>query len=282
MTYDRLSFDNGFKAGLAAGRPQIGCWLTMASPTVTEVAAGAGFDWLLIDMEHSPNDLNQVVDQLRAANGGTAEPVVRVPWNEPVMVKRLMDQGVRSLMFPYVQSASEARAAVAATRYPPAGMRGIAGTSRATDYGRRRDYAARVGNEVCVIVQIETTEAITAAFEIAAVDGVDGVFIGPNDLAANMGALGMIGAPPVAAAIATGLQAIRGAGKAAGILDFAPSSARARFADGFGFIAVGGDAFALAHAVRGLVETFTPGESPRMQLNRNESSGTIPSCLPIN
>ena len=257
MRYDRLTFDNGFKSALATGRPQLGAWLTMACATATEIAAGAGFDWLLIDMEHSPNELGDVVAQLRSANGGTAEPVVRVPWNEPVMVKRLMDQGVRSLMFPYVQSASQARAAVAATRYPPAGIRGIAGTSRATDYGRRRDYASQVDAEVCVIVQIETFEAITAAAEIAAVEGVDGVFIGPNDLAANMGALGRIDAAPVAAAIASGLHAIRGTGKAAGILDFAPSSARTRFADGFGFIAVGGDAFALARALRDLVDGFT-------------------------
>lgn len=262
MTYDRLSFDNGFKAGLAAGRAQLGCWLTMASATATEIAAGAGFDWLLIDMEHSPNDLTAVVDQLRAANGGGAEPVVRVPWNEPVMVKRLMDQGVRSLMFPYVQSVSEARAAVAATRYPPAGIRGIAGTSRATDYGRRPDYAARAAGEACVIVQIETAEAVAAAAEIAAVDGVDGVFIGPNDLAANMGAPGRIDAEPVAAAIAAALAAIRGAGKAAGILDFSPPGARTRFAAGFGFVAVGGDAFALAQALHALVKSFPAASSP--------------------
>lgn len=250
------SFDNPFKQALAAQRRQTGLWLTTGSPAVTEIVAGAGFDWLLVDMEHSPNDLTTVVDHLRAAVGGTAEPVVRVPWNEPVMVKRLLDQGARSLMFPFVQSAEEARRAVAATRYPPAGIRGFAGTSRATGYGRRRDYAARAAEEICVVLQIETAEAVAQAGEIAAVEGVDGVFIGPNDLAANLGHLGQPGAAPVRELIAQALAAIRGAGKAAGLLNFVEASAKADYAAGFSFIAVSADAFILARETGRVVAAF--------------------------
>src|SRR5277367_1858624 len=150
---------NMFKQRLASGTPQIGLWMTLASPTATEIAAGAGFDWLLIDTEHSPNELPDVQHHLRAAEGGTAEPVVRVPWNEPVAVKRMLDIGVRSLLFPFVQSAEEAAQAVRATRYPPDGIRGVSGVSRATRYGRVADYYSRAASEICVIVQIETAKA---------------------------------------------------------------------------------------------------------------------------
>ncbi|KMO45014.1 hypothetical protein VQ03_00080 [Methylobacterium tarhaniae] len=250
------SFDNPFKRGLAEGKRQAGLWMTTGSPGITELAAGAGFAWMLIDMEHSPNDFIQVVDHLRAAEGGTAEPVVRVPWNEPVLVKRLLDQGARSLMFPFVQNAEEARRAVAATRYPPHGIRGFAGTSRATGYGLRPDYHARSGEEVCVIVQVETKEALEAAGEIAAVEGVDGVFIGPNDLAASMGHLGEPNAAPVRAAIAAALPRIRGAGKAAGLLNFNEAGAKADFEAGFGFVAVAGDAFLLARETQRVAKLF--------------------------
>ena len=255
-------FDNPFKRGLAARQRQVGLWLTLGAPATTELAAGAGFDWLLIDTEHSPNDLVTVVDHLRAAEGGTAEPVVRVPWNEPVMVKRLLDQGARSLMFPFVQNAEEARRAVAATRYPPHGIRGFAGVSRARGYGGRADYAARSHEETCVVVQLETPEAIAAAADIAAVEGVDGVFIGPNDLAASMGHLGKSGAAPVQQAIRDGLAAITSGGKAAGLLNFDEAGAKADFAAGFSFVAVTGDGFLLAREARRVVAAFRQAEGP--------------------
>jgi 4-hydroxy-2-oxoheptanedioate aldolase len=179
---------NSFKRALAAGKPQIGLWLSMTSPVATEVVAGAGFDWVLVDMEHSANELVDVVAHLRAAVGGSAEPVVRVPWNEPVLVKRLLDAGARSLLFPFVQSADEARRAVAATRYPPKGIRGVAGTTRANRYGRVKDYARRVEGELCVLVQVETQQALGEIEAIAAIDGIDGLFIGPADLSAFDGA----------------------------------------------------------------------------------------------
>src|SRR5579863_9134694 len=168
--------ENRFKRAIAQGARQIGLWLSLASPAATEVAAGAGFDWVLIDMEHAPNELPDVAHHLRAAEGGTAEPVVRVPWNEPVMVKRLLDIGARSLLFPFVQSADEASRAVAATRYPPEGIRGFAGTTRANRYGRVAGYAQRASEEICVLVQCETRKAVADIAAIAAIDGIDGIF----------------------------------------------------------------------------------------------------------
>jgi len=158
---------NRFKRALAAGNQQIGLWMSLASPSPTEVAAGAGFDWLLLDMEHSPNELPDIAHHLRAAEGGTAEPVVRVPWNEPVIVKRLLDIGARTLLFPFVQSAEEARRAVTATRYPPQGIRGFAGTTRANRYGRVAGYAQNAAEEICVLVQCETRKAVADIAAIA-------------------------------------------------------------------------------------------------------------------
>lgn len=247
---------NEFKRAIAAGKKQVGFWLTLASSTATEVAAGAGFDWLLIDMEHSSNDLPDVVDHLRAAMGGTAEPAVRIPWNDPVTVKRILDVGTRTLMFPYVESADEARRAVAATRYPPHGMRGFAGTTRATGYGRIPNYAKQAAEEICVIVQIESPKALAAIPEIAAVDGVDAVFIGPNDLAANMGFLANAGAPEVKAAVTKALGLIQKSGKAPGILNYNEAEAKELFAAGYSFIAVSGDAGVLARGCDRLVKTF--------------------------
>ncbi|HEX2215594.1 MAG TPA: aldolase/citrate lyase family protein [Xanthobacteraceae bacterium] len=247
---------NTFKRALAAKQKQVGFWLTLASTTATEIAAGAGFDWLLIDMEHSVNELPDVQDHLRATVGGTAEPVVRIPWNEPVLVKRLLDAGGRSLMFPYVQNAEEARQAVAATRYPPAGIRGFAGAARGSNYGRIKDYAQRIADEICVIVQVETPAAAKAIPEIAAVEGVDGIFIGPNDLAANMGFLGNMFAPEVNAAVREGMDKINQAGKAAGLLNFRENEARDWFGAGFTFIAVAGDAGLLARQTERIVSVF--------------------------
>src|SRR5215813_1845574 len=177
---------NRFKRALAEKRPQIGLWMTLASANATEVVAGAGFDWFVHDMEHSANDVPQLADHLRAAEGGTAEPMVRVPWNEPVVVKRVLDQGARTLLFPFVQSAEEARRAVAATRYPPKGIRGFAGTTRANNYARAPGYAQHAEEEIVVLVQAETLKAVAEIEAIAQVEGIDGIFIGPADLAADL------------------------------------------------------------------------------------------------
>ena len=151
---------NPFKRAIKAGRQQIGLWSSLSSNISVEILAGSGFDWLLIDTEHSPNDLPMVYSQLQAAVGGTAHPVVRVPWNDTVVIKRYLDAGTQTFLIPYVQNAEEARRAVAATRYPPDGVRGFASASRASRFGRVKDYYARASEETCVLVQIETREAL--------------------------------------------------------------------------------------------------------------------------
>jgi 4-hydroxy-2-oxoheptanedioate aldolase len=247
---------NNFKRGLASGTPQIGLWLSMTSPVSTEVVVGAGFDWVLLDMEHSANDLPEIGQHLRAAVGGTAEPVVRVPWNEPVMVKRLLDIGARTLLFPFVQSAAEARAAVAATRYPPKGIRGVAGTTRANRYGRVRDYFKRVEEELCILVQAETATALAEIEAIAAIDGIDGIFIGPADLSASMGHLGDPQQPAVWEAILSAGARIRKAGKAAGFLSPREDDCRKVLGGGFNFVAVGSDVGILARQSEALVALY--------------------------
>ena len=250
---------NRFKRALAAGTQQIGLWMSLASPSATEVAAGAGFDWLLLDMEHAPNELPDVAHHLRAAEGGTAEPVVRVPWNEPVIVKRLLDIGARTLLFPFVQSAEEARRAVAATRYPPQGIRGFAGTTRANRYGRAAGYAQKAAEEICVLVQCETRKAVADIAAIAAVDGVDGIFIGPSDLAADMGHLGNTQHADVQAAILDAGKRIRAGGKAPGFLSVREDETRRVLDGGFLFVAVNTDVAILARQSEALVRSFKKG-----------------------
>jgi len=237
---------NPLKRALAEGKKQVGFWLSMMSPTAAEIASGSGFDWLLIDMEHTGNNEGDVVHFLRACVGGTAEPVVRVPWNEPVIVKRLMDLGARSFLFPYVETVEEAERAVAATRYPPHGVRGYAGTTRANNYGRRKDYAHHFHEDVCVLVQVESPRAVEAVPGMAGIEGLDGIFVGPNDLAANSGFLGNAAAPEMKTVILKALEKIKATGKAPGTLNYREDEAKALFAAGYQFIAVGGDVGALA------------------------------------
>lgn len=238
--------ENLFKRRLREGTKQPGLWLTLESPNSTEIVAGSGYDWLLLDMEHTTVDPSQIAGHIRAASGGTAELAVRIPWNEPIMVKRVLDAGVRTLMFPCVQSAEEAKAAVAATRYPPHGIRGVSGNMRANSFARVKDYPETYQQQQCVIVQLETPKAIAAIEEIGAVEGVDALFIGPNDLAANMGLFGKPGAPEVKALIAAAVVRIKKTGKAAGMLNYNIAEARALFKAGFDFIAVNSDMAILA------------------------------------
>jgi 4-hydroxy-2-oxoheptanedioate aldolase len=241
---------NKFKRAIAAGEPQIGLWLSLVSPASTEVAAGAGFDWLIIDMEHSANDLPEVLQHLRAAEGGTAEPVVRIPWNEPIIVKRLLDAGARTLLFPFVQSAAEATRAVAAVRYPPRGLRGVAGVTRANRYGRVPSYFARAEAEICVLVQLETRRAAAAV-------GVDGLFVGPADLSADFGHPNDWNHPGIWDAILTaGARAVK-AGKAAGFLSGKEEDCRKVLAGGFTFVAVGSDLGIVARGTDALVKTYS-------------------------
>lgn len=248
---------NHFKQKLAAGKQQIGLWLALGSPTATEIVAGSGYDWLLLDLEHTTIDTGQVLDHLRAAKGGTAEMVVRVPWNDPVIIKRLLDAGVRSFMVPMVQSAQEARAAVAATRFPPDGIRGAAGNTRASNFARNPTYLQQAHQEHCIIAQIETVRAVDAIEEIGAVDGIDGLFVGPNDLAASIGLVGRTAHEDVQALIARALAKMKSTGKGRGILNFVPAESRAFLRSGFSFIAVGSDSAILARRSEALLQEIT-------------------------
>ncbi len=235
-----------------------GFWLSLCAPTVAEIAAGSGIDWLLLDMEHSPNDLSQIPDHLRAAksapNSAAVELIVRPPVSDQTMTKRLLDIGVRNLMFPMIQTANDAEQVVSWTRYPPNGVRGISATVRANNYGRQSDYIATYANALCVIVQVETPEAVDNIPAIAAVAGVDAIFIGPGDLAASMGHAGNPMHADVQARIAQALAAIHKAGLPAGILGFGKDAAQRYFGLGFEFVAIAGDAWLLTRQMDTLVQ----------------------------
>jgi 4-hydroxy-2-oxoheptanedioate aldolase len=247
---------NTFKHALAAGRPQIGLWLSLSSNYSAEVCAGSGFDWLLLDTEHSPNELDMVFGQLQAIAPYPSHPVVRVAWNDPVIVKRTLDVGAQTLLFPFVQDAEEAARAVAATRYPPRGIRGVAGTTRATRFGRVKDYAQRAHEETCVLVQVETQEAVDAIEAIAKVDGVDGIFIGPADYHASLGYAGETANPAVLPKIEDAVRRIRATGKAPGILTADEKLARRYLELGALFVAVGADVGLLARGSEALAAKF--------------------------
>ena len=248
---------NMFKHALKEGKPQIGIWSSLSSHIVAEVLAGAGFDWVLLDTEHSPNELPMVQSQLQAMTEGAATPIVRVPWNDMVMIKRFLDIGAQSLLVPYVQTPEEAKNAVSYTRYPPAGVRGFAGSTRATRYGRIKDYFKRVQDELCLLVQVETRKAMANIEAIAAVDGVDGVFIGPNDLSADMGYLGNWQHPEVWKVMEEAAKKIRKVGKAPGIL-VGEADGRRCLDMGYLFVAVGADVGLLARGAEALAAKFKP------------------------
>jgi 4-hydroxy-2-oxoheptanedioate aldolase len=247
---------NAFKHALAAGRQQIGLWCSLSHHYALEAVAGSGFDWLLLDTEHSPNDLESLVAQLQAVAAYDSSAVVRIPWNDMVTIKRVLDIGAQSLLLPYVQNVAEARAAVAATRYPPAGVRGVAGTTRATRFGRVKDYARRASEEICLLVQVETREALNEIEAIAALDGIDGIFIGPADLHASMGYTGETANPAVVPQIEDALRRIRRAGKAPGILTGDEALARRYIEAGALFTAVGVDTTILARETDKLAARF--------------------------
>ena len=247
---------NAFKRALRAGNAQIGLWSSLSSNYTVEVIAGAGFDWILLDCEHSPNELENLLTQLQAAAPYAAHPVVRVPWNDMVTIKRVLDIGAQSLLVPYVCTAAEAKSAVSHTRYPPAGVRGVAGTTRASRFGRVKDYARRAQEEICLLVQVETQPALENIEAICAIDGIDGVFIGPADLHASMGYTGEIANPKVKPLIDDALRRIRKAGKAPGILTPNEADARHWLECGALFVAVGADVGILARGAEALAAKF--------------------------
>jgi len=247
---------NPFKHALRTGRQQIGVWVSLASPYSAEIVAGAGFDWAVIDTEHSPNEVDTTLAQLQVMASYAVSPVVRPAWNDKVLIKRHLDAGAQTLLIPYVQDASEAEAAVAATRYPPRGVRGVAGVTRASRYGRVKDYVRRAEEELCLLLQIENRAGLDNLEAIARTDGVDGVFIGPADLAAGLGHLGDQQHPEVQSAIQEGIKRIRACGKPAGILATDEASTRRYMDWGTTFTAVGLDAMVLARELEKLSPRF--------------------------
>jgi 4-hydroxy-2-oxoheptanedioate aldolase len=249
---------NQLKRKLAAKQTALGFWLSLNSIAATEIAAGAGFDWLLLDAEHSVHDLESIERHVLAAHHAATdtELVVRVPAIDATLVKGLIDAGVRSFMFPYVQTVEEARLAVAATRYPPAGIRGYSGSTRANRYGRDKTYNATYADDICVIVQIESPLAIDNIGAYGAIDGVDAMLVGANDLAANMGHLGNTAHADVVAALDQAGEAIVATGKAAGFQFFDASIARRLIGRGFTLAAVGGDMNALIRGMAGTLDAL--------------------------
>jgi len=250
---------NPFKAALQAGKPQIGLWLSMASPYMAEVSATAGFDWLLIDGEHSPNDLQSTLAALQAIAPYPSQPIVRVVEGSQHIIKQALDIGAQTILVPMVDTAAQAAQVVAATRYPPQGVRGVGSAiARASRWNARTDYLAVADDETCLLVQAESATAMANLAAICAVDGVDGVFIGPADLAASMGHRGKANHPEVQAAIEAAIKTISASGKAAGILTGDVAQARHYLALGCGFVAVGVDVLVYANAARALAAEMSP------------------------
>jgi 4-hydroxy-2-oxoheptanedioate aldolase len=249
--------ENIFKTALARREPQVGLWLSLANPYTAELCATAGFDWLLIDGEHAPNDVRNILAQLQAVAPYRGHPVVRAVAGDPALIKQLLDIGAQTLLIPMVDTAEQARELVAATRYPPEGIRGDgSGIARASRWGLVPDYVERANDEVCLLVQAETKLALENLEAICAVDGVDGVFIGPADLAASLGHRNNPGHPEVQAAIDEALRRIIDNGKAAGIITPDPVQAQRYFNQGCTFVAAGLDVRLLAGAARALRAQF--------------------------
>ena len=235
------SFPNSFKRDLLAGKRLIGCWSSLANAITTEVLGVAGFDWILLDGEHSPNDVSTFIPQLMALKDSPSAPVVRPASNNEVEMKRLLDAGFYNFLVPFVESADEALRAVRATRYPPQGVRGVSVSQRSNRYGTVPDYFKSINDHICVMVQIESRAGVAAARHIAAVDGVDCIFVGPSDLAANLGHLGNAGHPDVQQVIASVFADAKACGKPIGILAPVEADARRYIQMGATFVAVGSD-----------------------------------------
>lgn len=250
------AFPNSFKQQLLAGQRLIGCWCSLASPIATEVLGVAGFDWILLDGEHAPNDAITFVPQLMALKDSCSAPVVRPSCNNTVEIKRLLDAGFYNFLIPMVHSAEDAAQAVAATRYPPEGVRGVSVAQRSNRYGTVPNYFQEINRHISVMVQIESPQGVAAVAHIAATEGVDGIFVGPSDLAATYGHLGNAGHPDVQAAIACIFAAAQAAGKPSGILAPLEADARRYMAMGASFVAVGSDLGAFRSATQALRDKY--------------------------
>ena len=256
MTTPYSAFPNTFRRDLRAGKRLVGCWVSLANPITTEILGLAGFDWLLLDGEHSPNDLGSFVLQLMALKDSRSAPVVRPQWNDTVLIKRLLDAGFYNFLIPCVETAEEARSAVAATRYPPAGVRGVSVAMRGNRFGTVKDYQQISNDNIAVIVQIESPRAVGNIDAICAVEGVDAVFIGPSDLAASYGHLGDPAHPDVQAAMRTVIERAHAVGTPVGILTPVEAEARRYLELGVTMVAVGSDQGVLRAGTQALRDKF--------------------------
>lgn len=248
--------DNTFRAGLRSRKKQIGLWSMSCNHMVAEILSYSGFDWLLFDTEHSPNDLSELVCQLQAMRGSPTSSVVRPAWNDTVLIKRLLDIGFHNFVVPFVESADQARAAVAATRYPPDGIRGVSVMSRSSFYGNVPEYWQKINQQVSVIIQIESQAGLDNLDEICQVEELDGVFLGPNDMAASIGHLGDTGHKDVQDVIKHVADTCQKYGKAAGILTGVEEEIRRYLAWGYTFVAVGADLALLKNAAKASAEKY--------------------------
>jgi 4-hydroxy-2-oxoheptanedioate aldolase len=245
--------ENTFKQALARGERQIGCWMSFAEGPVAEIMGTAGFDWLVIDGEHAPNDIRSIRNQLIALAASDSHPVVRLPIGETWMVKQALDAGAQNILIPMIETAEQARDMVRACQYPPHGTRGVGATAaRASGFGSVSEYIQTADAQICLLLQVENRAGIANLDEILAVEGVDGVFIGPSDLSTDMGHQGDSAHPEVRATIAEAITRIKAAGKAPGILGVTEEATQAYFDMGAQFLAVGIDVLILAQNARRL------------------------------
>jgi len=249
-------FPNSFKRDLLAGKKLIGIWSSLANEITAEVLGVAGFDWVVLDGEHSPNNVRTFITQLMALKDSPTAPVVRPTCNNAVEIKLLLDSGFYNFLIPFVESADEARSAVSATRYPPQGIRGVSVSQRSNRFGTVPDYFKNVNQHICVMVQIESRAGVAAVKDIAAVEGVDCIFVGPSDLAAALGHLGNASHPEVQAAIAQVFADAKAAGKPSGILAPVEADARRYLAMGATFVGVGSDLGAFRSATQALCDRY--------------------------
>ena len=250
---------NTFKRGLQQGQVQIGLWSQLGSPISIEMIASSGIDWIGLDAEHGPSELVEIYHQLQAcAAGGDAHPMVRLPWNDRVLIKQYLDIGVQTLVIPQIETAEQAREIVWATRYAPRGGRGYCSSPRASKFGRIKDYPFVCEQELCILIQPETTVALENLEEMAAVEGIDGLFFGPGDLAADMGYLHQSTHPEVVRALILGGNRVRAAGKAAGIICANETLTRQYIEAGFNIVAVGSDQSILTRGADELATKFKP------------------------
>ncbi len=249
---------NTLKKQLAEGKTLFGCWVGMAEPYIAEITATAGFDWLLIDAEHAPNDLRSILPQLQIIEASSSLPIVRLPDDDSTKIKQVLDIGAQSLLIPMIESAEQAKTALRATRYPPEGFRGVGSAlARASRFNATPNYLTTANDEICLILQVESRAGLNALDEIMSVEGIDGVFIGPSDLAADFGYPGQPGAPEVKQAVMDAIIRIRQAGLTAGVLSTDPTYIEACRTAGANFIGVGIDVTLYAGAIRGLAKHYS-------------------------